>query len=114
MNNLFKDLPWSTIRILRYIVKSYILNTPVDSLTVRTHFKLKVGEEQPAFELLKRHDYIDRVNGFYDGPGIYQFRITAKALTAFESFGESLIMFVLSSFIIPALVSIAVNILIKR
>lgn len=68
MNNLFKDLPWSTIRILRYIVKSYRLNTPVDSLTVRTHFKLKVGEEQPALELLKRHDYIDRVNGFYDGP----------------------------------------------
>lgn len=118
MNNLFKDLPWSTIRILRYIVKSYNLGTPVDSLKIRKHFKLEVGKEQPTLELLKHYKYIDSVNGFYKGPGIYQFRITAKALSSFESFGENLIVFFLSSCIIPTIVSIVttviVNVLIKR
>jgi len=106
MNNIFKELPWSTIRVLKYIVEEYNCERSVDALTIRKHFNFDKFKEEQHLELLRDSGYIDNIGFFVDSSAIYKFRITAKSLTAFESFGESLLIFLLSSFAIPAIVAV--------
>ncbi len=118
MHNIFKELPWSTIRVLKYIVKEYKEENFVGSLEIRKHFKFKKYEEQKHLELLKKHGFIDNTGNFFDHPGINRFRLTAKAWTSVEMFSESLIIFLVSSFVIPATIStlttLIANYLIKK
>lgn len=113
MNNIFKNLPWSTIRVLKYIVQEYKNDRFVDALDIRKHFHYKHMEEQHHLELLKQQDFIDRTGSFFNSSGVYTFRVTAKAWTALESFGESLTIFIFSSFVIPAIVSLITTLLIS-
>lgn len=79
MNNIFKELPWSTIRVLKYIVKEYKKGNFVGSLDIRKHFNFQKYEEQKHLELLKKHGFIDNTGNFFDNPAINRFRVTAKA-----------------------------------
>ncbi len=106
MNNIFNQLPWSTVRVLKYIVKEFNRKHPVDALKIRNHFDFDNLKEQQHLELLESYGFIDNIGYFVDSPAIYKFRVTAKSLTAFESFREALIIFLLSSFAIPAIVSV--------
>ena len=105
MNNVFKEIPWSTIKVLKFIVDSYDSGEFVDAIDIRKHFKFKALDEQRPLEILEQTGFIDHIGVFYGGSGIYKFRVTAKALTAFESFKELLIIYLLSGVIIPATVS---------
>lgn len=111
MNNVFKEIPWSTIKVLKFIVNNYDSGVFVDAIDIRKHFKFKVLEEQRTLEILELEGFIDHTASFFGGHGIYKFRVTAKALTAFESFKELLIIYLLSGVAIPATVSVIVTLL---
>lgn len=111
MNNFFKEIPWSTIRVLGYIVHEYNRDNFVDAIAIRKHFKFKVLREQRHLEALLKRGYIDNVGTFYNKPGIFNFRVTAKALTSFESLGEMLLIFLISSFLIPAVVAVVATLI---
>lgn len=111
MNNIFKELPWSTIRVLRYIVHEYNHEHDVDALEIRKHFNFELLREQRHLELLFNKGFIDSLGAFYNGSGIYMFRLTAKSLTFFESFSETLIIFLLSSFAVPAIISVITTVI---
>lgn len=111
MKNIFKELPWSVIRILRYIVKCSKSGKRVDALTIRSKFKFDILEEQKYLEILKNYKYIDNIGAFYGGHGIFTFRPTAKAITSFEAFNELIVLYTISSITVPALVSFLVSLL---
>lgn len=112
MNNVFNELPWSVIKVLRYIVKCYNNSVSVDAISIREHFNFRILQEQPYLEILEKKGFIDNTNRFPDGgPWINGFRVTAKSLTAFESFKETIAIYLISSMIVPALLSIVVTLI---
>lgn len=111
MKNIFKELPWSVIRVLKYIVKCRKSGKKVDAITIRSKFNLGRLEEQPYLELLWLYGYIDNIGHFSEGNKIFTFRLTAKAITSFEAFTELTVLYFVSSVAVPALVSFIVSIL---
>lgn len=111
MKNIFKELPWSVIKILKYIVKCYKSGQKVNAITIRSKFNLGCLGEQPYLELLSQYGYIDHLGTFVEGHKIYTFRPTAKAITSFEAFTELTILYFISSVAVPAVVSFTVSII---
>ena len=111
MKNIFKELPWSVIKVLKYIVKCYKTDQKVNAITIRSKFNFGVLEEQPYLELLSQYGYIDHLGTFREGFKIYTFRPTAKAITSFEAFTELTVLYLISSVAVPAVVSFIVSIL---
>ncbi|TWW13939.1 hypothetical protein LABALGNA3A7_01830 [Dellaglioa algida] len=107
MNNILKEIPWSHIKIFKYILKEYKSGHNVDAIDIRNHFNMKATKEQPYLELLKLNNFINNTGSFFENSyTIYTFSITTKALVAFESVTENIIIFLFSSLIVPALISI--------
>lgn len=111
MKNIFKELPWSVIRVLKYIVKCHKSGKKVNAITIRSKFNLGRLEEQPYLELLSKYGYIDHIGTFSEGFKIYSFRPTTKAITSLEAFTELTILYLISSVAVPAVVSFIVSIL---
>lgn len=111
MKNIFKELPWSVIRVLKYIVKCHKSGKKVNAITIRSKFNFGRLEEQPYLELLCQYGYIDHIGHFYEDKKIFTFRPTAKAITSFEAFTELTVLYFVSSVAVPAVVSLIVSIL---
>ena len=104
--NIFNELPFSTIRVLHFIVKKYKSNESFDaSVITKELLKNDTDKTEAHLSLLLDKKYISDPGSYWGSPYIYKFSLAPKGVVAFQSLWFPLISFLFKHVGIPIFVA---------